>query len=284
MKKLLLVLIPSLILATIIFLLVQNFVLKRNEKGALQVTSAPPSKVYLNDELIGETPLCKCEAEDMVTTGEYTIRVVPNSGDFQEFQEKITVEKSVLTVVDRTFAPGGASEGSVITLQPLKNSDERELLVLSIPDASEVLLDNSSSGFTPVLLRDITESDHEITIKKSGYGDKRVRIRTPSGYKLIATVYLGVDEDGTSSQVSPTPTVVASPSATPVVENDKVKILETPVGFLRVRASASTTASEVGRVNPGQTFTILEETDSWYQIELPTGEAGWVSSQYASKQ
>ena len=284
MKKLLLVLIPSLIFAIIIYLLIQNVFLKRNDKGALQITSAPPSKVYLNDKLIGETPLCKCEVEDMVTAGEYTLKLVPNSGDYPEFQEEITITKSVLTVVDRTFAPGAASEGSVITLQPLKNSSERELLVLSVPDKSEVLLDSSSSGFTPVLLRDITESDHELTIRKSGYSEKKVRIHTPSGYKLVATIYLGVDDDGTTAKVSPTPTVAASPSATPTPETERVTISQTPVGFLRVRASASVAAAEIGRVEPGQSFDLLDETTGWYQIRLEDGDEGWITSQYATKE
>lgn len=249
------------------------------------MTSAPPSKIYLNDELIGETPLCKCEAEDMVPTGEYTIRVVPTSGNFPEFQEKISIEKSVLTVVDRTFAQGAASEGSVITLQPLKNSSERELLVLSVPDQSEVLLDNNSSGFTPLLIRDITESDHELIIRKSGYSEKRVRIHTPTGYKLVATVYLGIEGEGTEqAKTASTPTPTASPSATPSPVAEQVTISQTPVGFLRVREDASVSSTEIGRVNPGEKYELVDEQTGWYQIKLKDGQEGWISSQYATKE
>lgn len=282
MKKAILILVPSFAFAALIFLLVQSVLLRGNDKGALQVTAAPLSKVYLNGKYLGQTPLCKCTDNDMVGTGEYTIKVVPQSGNFGEFQEKITISKSILTVVDRKFGAGAASEGSIITLEPLKEGNQRQLLVTSIPNNVEVLLDNNSAGFTPLLIKDITDSDHKLTLRKSGYTDKEVSIRTPSGYKLVASVYLGVDDEGVPT---PTPTSkVASPSATPTPVISKVTILQTPTGFLRVRASNSVASSEVGQILPGESFDILTESAGWYQIKLPNGKLGWISSQYATKQ
>lgn len=283
MKKALLILIPSFIFAAIIFLLVQSILLRGNDKGALQVTAAPQSKVYLNGKYVGQTPLCKCTTNDMISTGEYTIKLVPNSGSYSNFQEKISIEKSILTVVDRKFGAGAASEGSIITLEPLKEGNDRQLLITSIPDNVEVLLDNNSSGYTPLLIRELTDSDHELTLKKSGYADKKVRIRTPSGYKLIASVYLGVDDEGIPTS-TPTPTKSASPSATPIPVSNKVTILQTPTGFLRVRADNSIASGEVGQVLPGDTFDLVLERSGWYQIKLKTGTLGWVSSQYAKKE
>ncbi len=282
MRKAIFILIPSLILATSIFFLIQVFLIRGNEKGALQVTASPRSKVYLNGKLIGETPLCKCEQDDMLKAGEYTIKLVPASGEFSEFQEKITLTKSVLTVVDRKFGRGATSEGSIITLQPLKESSKRSLLVLSIPDKSEVFLDNTSVGFTPVLVNAITESDHELIIRKSGYAEKKVKIRTPTGFQLLAKVYLGVDEEGIVLSPTPSPTP-ASPSATPNLTPTKVTILQTPVGFLRVRADSTTSSEEIGRVTPGQEFELLDEVTGWYKIKLSDGKEGWISNQYAKK-
>lgn len=282
MKRALFILIPSFILAAIMFILVQSVLLKGNDKGAIQVTAAPQSKVYLNGKYYGQTPLCKCNVNDMIPTGEYTVKLVPTRGNFSEFQEKIIISKSILTVVDRKFGTGATSEGSIITLQPISDGNARQLLVTSIPDKAEVLLDNTSSGFTPLLLKDLTASDHELTLKKSGYTDKKVRIRTPSGYKLIASVYLGIEEEG-SPTPTPTPTTVASPSATPTAAGGKIIILQTPTGFLRVRAENSLSSAEVGRVTPGQSFDLLDEADGWYKIKLSSGVTGWISSQYAKK-
>jgi len=284
MKKAIVIVIPSLICIIVIIFLVNTFLLRNNDKGALQVTASPTSKVYINDKLIGQTPLCKCNVSDMLKTGEYTIRLVPTTGSLSEFQEKITITKSVLTVVDRKFGAGATSEGSIITLSQLKSGEKASLLVVSTPTRAEVLVDNLSSGFTPVAIDKLTDSDHELLIRKSGYLDKKVRIRTPGGFKLLASVYLSVDEDGLSLTPSPSPSQVASPSASPTPVVSKIVISQTPTGFLRVRASNNINAAEVGRVTPGQTFDILSEIDEWYQIALPTGVTGWVSSQYATKQ
>ena len=62
-----------------------------------------------------------------------------------------------------------------------------------------------------------------------------------------------------------------------------VLIKETPTGWLRVRGEPSTVGAEVGRVNPGEKYTLLEEKDGWFQIEYEEGKNGWISGQYAEK-
>jgi hypothetical protein len=283
MKKALSILILSFGLAGLIFIFVQSVLLRGSDKGALQVTALPQSKVYLDGKYIGQTPLCRCNSKDMIRVGNYTIKLVPSTGGFSEFQEKITISKSILTVVDRKFGFGAGSEGSIITLEKIKQGNTRELLVTSIPDKAEVLLDSASSGFTPLLLHNITDSDHELVLKKSGYVDKKVRIRTPSGYKLTTSVYLGIDQEGIV--ISPTPTTPsASPSATPTPVGKRVTILQTPTGFLRVRAESTLNSAEVGRVIPGDSFAIVSEISGWYQITLKDGTLGWISSQYVKKE
>lgn len=284
MKKALLILIVSFILAGLIFIFVQSVLLRGSDKGALQVTASPQSKVYLNGKYIGQTPLCRCNPKDMIQIGDYTIKLVPSVGSFNEFQEKVVISKSILTVVDRKFSSGAGSEGSIITLEQVKEGNGRELLVTSIPDKAEVLLDSSSSGFTPLLLRNITDSDHELFLKKSGYADKKVRIRIVSGYKLVASVYLGIDEDGIPTPTLAPTTSPASPSATPTPVGKKVTILQTPTGFLRVRAESTLNSAEVGRVVPGDSFAIVSEISGWYQITLKDGTLGWISSQYVKKE
>lgn len=273
MRKVLLIVIP-LIVAAIVLGGFIFFIGGNTGKGALQVTATPAANVYLNNQLIGQTPLCKCDPKDMLSVGQYTIRLVPQQTGFVAFEEKINITKSVLTVVDRSFGQGGTSQGSVITLTPLSDTNKTELLVVSIPEKAEVFLDNSRSGVTPLLLTDVTDSDHEIRLSKEGYGEKSVRIRTVKGYKLSSTIYLGVNTEPTLSLPSPS----ASPSATKA----EVTILSTPTGFLRVRENPTLTAKEIFRVNPGEVYEVLEEQEDWYRIKLTDG-SGWISSQYASK-
>jgi len=279
MRKVLLFVVPLLI-ALIIFLSFMVFINRDSGKGALQVTANLKSNVYLNSKLIGQTPLCKCDPDEMPLVGEYTLRLVPMGGEFTPFEGKIKINRSVLTVVDRTFGKGANSSGSTITLDALGDKKRLEVLVLSFPDNTQVLVDNSFLGNTPLLLKNLTESDHEILFKKEGYQEKTLRIRTVTGYKLTAQVSLGISLTATTISVTPS----ASPSASPTPKETKVVILQTPTGFLRVRESGSLSSEEIGRVYKGESFLLLNEKNGWFEIKLKDDKTGWISGDYAQKQ
>src|SRR5258708_9803156 len=292
MRKILLILGP-LLLAGLIFAGLVFFSKKTSDKGAIQVTSIPKSKVFLDGNLIGETPLCKCEGSELIVTGEYTLKLVPNDSSIVPFEAKVSISKSILTVVDRTFGKGADSSRSIITLSKSDDPKATEILVLSFPDKSDVLLDNTDSGTTPLLLKNVPESDHELRLIKDGYEEKVVRIRTVTGYRLSTTIFMGVNPNISTESAQPT----ASPSAsiqltvTPVVSlspsvqstaSAQVTILQTPTGFLRVRSNASISAAEITKVYPGNIFDYVDEKSGWYEIKLKDGTTGWVSNQYAT--
>ena len=275
MKRLLFYITPFLGVL-IIFAGAVLFLNQNSGKGALQVTSAPQSQVYLNGKLIGETPLCKCDPKDVIPAGNYRIRLIPKEGNSKPYDEQITINKPTLTVVDRTF--GESASGSVITLTPLSNKKETELMVISFPDKTNVFLDNNQKGVSPILLKDVTESDHELKLTKEGYLDKTLRIRTTLGFRLKSIVFLSVNPNvGSSSAQSSLPI-----SQTPKVE--KITILDTPTGFLRVREDSSIASSEIGKVYPADSLELVSEKEGWFQIKMKDGKTGWVSSQYARKE
>lgn len=275
MKRLLYIFIPILI-AVVLFGLVLFLLSSKKEKGALQVTSDPGAKVYINGTQIGQTPLCKCDLKDMLQTGEYTIKLVPTSGNFQPFEQKITISPKVLTVVDRNFGPTGLENGSVISLKQISDNKDAQISVVSFPDAVQVFLDNNLEGQTPILLKNITESDHELKLTKEGYKDKIVRIRTVLGYKLDALIFMGINPEIATASAASTATASALIST-------KVSILTTPTGFLRVRGEASISSTEITRVKPGESYDLLEEKTGWYKIKIDDKTTGWISSQYAKK-
>lgn len=282
MKKVFLFLAPLLI-AIIIFFSILFFLDRKTGKGALQVTSVPQSKVYLDSKLIGTTPFCACELPQMLSVGDYAVKLVPIEGNFRPFEEKITINKATLTVVDRAFADNGESDGSIIGLLPLNSKKDVEALVISLPDKANVFLDNNPVGVTPLLLKQVSESDHDLRVTRDGYKDKSLKIKTASGFKLSVLMFLGVNPD-----LSNTP--VASSQAIPslTVAVPKVLILNTPTGFLRVRESNSISSSEIAKVKPGETYELVTEKEGWFEIKLnsPTGEGrkGWISSTYAVKE
>ena len=276
MRRALYILIPFLI-AVLIFAIVILFLARTRDKGALQVTSVPPSSVYLNNKLIGQTPLYKYELKDLIEVGNYTIKLIPLQGDFPPFEQKISISPKVLTVVDRTFGPQALSQGSIIDLTPIQDPKDAQISVISFPDTTEVFLDNSLSGQAPLLLKNITQSDHELKLTKEGYKDKIVKIRTVLGYKLEAVIFMGVNPQVATASANP-----SSPSA--VLSVPKVLILDTPTGFLRVRQTPSIGGNEIGQVKPGESYQLLLEQEGWYKIKLTNNKEGWINSQYAKKQ
>jgi hypothetical protein len=275
MKKVVLLIIPFLI-AIVVFSIIIFLTAKNKDKGALQVTSVPAAKVYLNNLLIGQTPLCKCELKEMLYTGDYTVKVVPINGNFEPFEQKITISPKVLTVVDRTFDSHILSQGSIITLSAIEDKKDAQISVISFPDKAQVYLDNNLSGELPILLKNVTESDHELRLTRDGYKDKIIRIRTVLGYKLEALVFLGVNPE--------IATASAMQATSSAVQVARVLILATPTGFLRVRDQASLAGAEVSQIKPGETYDLLNEQAGWYQIKLTSGKSGWISSSYAQKQ
>lgn len=274
-RKILLFLFPLLIL-TVLFLLIIIIVNREGGRGALQVTSVPNSQVFLDGKLIGKTPLCLCELPQLIKASEYDLKLVPEDKEFKEYNQKINIHQGSLTVVDRTFDKKlTGSTGSVITLSETGNKNKAELLVMSFPSNAQVILDSNTARNTPLLLEDVTPSDHEIKILKDGYREKVIKVKTVPGKRLEAIVALAVRTD------LETATPKASESAALV---SKVVILETPTGFLRVRESDSLNSPQMTTVAPGEKFDLVSEKTGWYQIKLPDGKTGWISSEYGQKE
>ena len=244
-------------------------------RGALQVTSNVKAKVLLNGKEVGTTPL---QPDERYDEGIYTLQLVPEDST-QTYTAKIKIGRGVLTAVDRTFLPGSYASASILYLER-NTSSSLELFISSIPDGTLVTVDGNDSGVTPLLLKNLSASEHDVELQRGGYAKKTIRVKTVPRYKLIIEAILGTipsaSETLPGNEPSPTPT--PSGPALP-----QVTILETPTGFLRVRADASVGSDEIGRVNPGDTLQLLDEQNGWYKIRLPNGKTGWVTSLFAKK-
>ena len=282
MKKFILFLLPIFLALVVFFVLIFVLSTQGTGKGALQVTAIPQSTVYVNGKLIGKTPLCKCDPQNMLPTGDYTIRLVPLDSSFGNttFEQKVTINKSVLTVVDRTFGQGATSQGSVISLIPSSNKNIASLFVTSLPDNANIALDDSGTSTTPYHMDSLTDSDHDLIVNKNGYKEKHIRIHAVKGYTLSVLAFLGVDPQAAVASSAAEP--VASISAVP--QNQKILILDTPTGFLRVHKEASLFSTEITQVKPQEQYVLQQEVTGWFQIKLTDGTLGWVSDQYAKKQ
>lgn len=237
----------------------------------------------MNGKLLGTTPLCKCNQNETIQTGEYDLRVEPTDTNYSAYSVRVRINKGVLTAVDRTFLPGALASAYTLTLEESQNQ-KPQLLVTSIPEGAMVTIDSAPTSATPYSTDTLSASEHELEIQKQGFAKKTIRISAIENHKLIVTAFLGTEGEvtvtPTPDKISGTPTLAPSPTTT---TKGSVTILATPNGFLRVRENAGTQYKEVGRVNTGEKFEIIDEAAGWIQIKLTDGTTGWISATYTKK-
>ncbi len=86
--------------------------------------------------------------------------------------------------------------------------------------------------------------------------------------------------EGADTSSSPTPT----PSSTPEeVLEPRVQILDSELGYVRVRSEPTTSSEEVGQARPGEILYYEEAQGGWYYVEYNTDSWGWVSGTYATE-
>lgn len=98
----------------------------------------------------------------------------------------------------------------------------------------------------------------------------------------ILSVATTTDEKNTSldSASSTNEIATSSPSSSISAVSERVKVLETPTGWLNVRTLPSKTAPVLLRVYPGDEYVVHERRVEWVAIELPDGALGWVFDSY----
>ncbi|MBI2617460.1 PEGA domain-containing protein [Candidatus Gottesmanbacteria bacterium] len=245
--------------------------------GGLRVESTPRTSVFLNDKLVGETPI-----EDKQRAGKYILKLIPQDAATQSssWQGNISIYPSVLTYVNRQLGVSElTSSGEVLTLEKISGS-ESQVSVSSQPDAATILLDGQEKAITPTTFS-VTIGDHDVTVTSAGFVSRTTRIQATAGYKVVVQFQLALS----GGAITPSPTIASSSGIidSKASTGPSILIKDTPTGFLRVRSSASTSATEIGQVKPGEKFPLLDESQGWYKISFQTNKEGWVSSRYAEK-
>jgi len=234
-----------------------------SKPAALQVTSTPEASVFLDGKHLGKTPFFS----DQLKPGEYLLKITVSEASFVD---KVTLTSNTLTVVNRELNNNFlAQSGETLWLKV----DSKGLFITSIPQEADITIDGKSFGKTPILIDKIDDSEHKVVLSKATYIDREFSIKTSSKYQLVADVTL-------ASEIAKSFGTGTSPTPAPKVE--KVEILKTPQGFLRVRAEPSLNASEIGRVKTGDQLEVIQETKDWIKITFE-GKQGWISTQYTKK-
>lgn len=289
-----LLLLTVLIVAFALFVLVRFFILdKTSEYGNLEVVSSPTTSVFINNSLVGKTPI----SDYKMKVNEYLIKLIPEgiSTETASWNGKISIYKNALTYVNRELGSSDLNTaGEIFTTKkmesPPENPNNGGIYVETDPQGAIVTLDNDEKGVAPLDLDNVSQGDHELSVFMPGFFRRTQKINVDPGYRVNALFKLAIDQS--QKQVTTTEEQ-ASASASAQTGQTYVSINDNPQGWLRVRDDASVDASEEAKVKPGEKYQFLDEKSGWYEIKyngdqngLVSGEFtdGWVSAEYATKQ
>lgn len=247
-----------------------------NQRAGLRIESNKKSEVYINGQLMGETPF----QDENLKEEEYLISLrstdasssATSSANPSLWQGYITLNNGTLSVVNREIGANPViSSGEIITLKKSFSTGSK-ITVVSVPSESLVSIDGKVYGRTPVTIDGISVGEHQFLLSKENYLNRSIRATVVNGYDLNLSVDLAISEPDLSKSVT-----------IPLSSTKEVTVKQTPVGFLRVREDSTVNAKEVTRVSPGETLSLLEEKPGWSKVRMKDGKEGWVSSAYLDK-
>ena len=241
----------------------------------LVVISRPAAEVLLNGESLGDSPLSK-----PLDPAEYDLEIIKEG--YFPLQINVAVKERFRLNISANLA-----------LNPFPAKLEK----LSSPHANLTVWDLSSSS-------SVLAADPAGWVAGAVFWTSRVE--EPAAYDFFLTAE-GKIYDATGSEVSLSSLTQISDKKTAGYLGDnpgklssaastalnslaarlyptpaKVQILDTGIGYLRVRSGPGTSYSEIGRATVGNKYTYLGEQGDWYKIDFQ-GKEGWVSSDYSKK-
>lgn len=241
----------------------------------LIVITRPVAEVFLNGELLGDSPLSKS-----LEPGEYELEL--KKGGYFSRSIKVSVKDGFRLNVSANLAL------NPFPLDPNKLSSPNSNLTVWDLSLSSAALAGDSAGwvagavFWASRLEDPAEYHFFLTAEGKLYDatGSEVSLDSLSPISEKRTIgYLGARAQKLSSAASTTLSSLAS-QLYPTLS--QVQISDTGIGYLRVRSGPGKSYSEIGRANVGATYTYLGEQSGWFKIDFQ-GKEGWISAEYAKK-
>ncbi|MDD4938022.1 MAG: PEGA domain-containing protein [Candidatus Shapirobacteria bacterium] len=247
------------------------------KRSAIEINSYPVAKVFLDGKEMGMTPY----KNRSLRPGEIEVKLKTNDS---VWIKKVKLQNNVNTVIDWEFGKNDEESGGyILFLEKTGDKKNAGLMTISNPSTATISIDNEIKGFSPIKINNIGEGDKHLTLTFPGHKNADIFVKAIKGYQLVVEVILAketttINEENKNQE--DTPKIENSD----LVENQtKVTIKETETGWLRVREEPLTNAKEIARVNPKESYVLLEEKTDWFKIELENGNSGWISSNYAEK-
>lgn len=247
-------------------------------KGDLRVESRPEgTSVFINNRLVGETPLQLSLTEDV-----YDIKLVPEASrdkTYMTWSDKIRVYRDTTSFVNRVLAADSQDMAGEM-LRPEKSGSARgQILINTEPSGLFISLDGEERGLSSLFIDNIPSGSHELTVQGEGLLPRTVPVKVTDGYKILIDVSLAIDRHY----------VAKKKEANKKASDEKKKIAggivviqPTDTGWLRVRSAPSLDASESAKIDVGTQAPFFTQENGWYEIEYEEGKRGWISADYAA--
>ncbi|MEZ6255551.1 MAG: PEGA domain-containing protein [Patescibacteria group bacterium] len=267
----------------------QNFWLEPSADTDLSIISTPEkAKVYIDGVEVGETPYASSSLSD----GDYDIKL--EYPGYESFESRVKVLPGVKLNVAMSLFPkptpskvslleGSDSLYDLSTSNPAVNSDTNKWVdallywnsTRGINLSGEGTNTNLVFGYFLDYLGNVYDGDGNLV--------------DPSNYsglgKNASGAYLGKSPAGSGLTDEARVAFESLTSGTFSTSGSKAKtakVLETGLGWLRVRDAAGLGGNEVGKATVGESYEVLEENSEWVKIKLSAEVSGWVSATYVN--
>ncbi len=164
----------------------------------------------------------------------------------------------------------GSRQTNNSTEAPKEEINPGKFVLISVPEGASIKLHEEATSSSKIIA---SVETNEVAKKTDERGEwTKVAINQfPAGW--VASSYIETSDEAVSQVLS---------ASTDELIGKKVVVNETPTGWLRVRAAPE--GDEIGKVYPGDIFTVIDKSGDWFLVEISAGQKGWISSQYVSIQ
>ncbi len=243
----------------------------RSGSGLSVTTNPEDAEVFLDGKSLGNSPLSQ-----VIDPGVHLLKIEKEGYVSREVEVNIEERFRLTAWVSLALNPYP---------QTKKLSEKGKFTILDLSSSNATLTNNFHSWAQAIWHFQKSEKrvpkKFDILIDEGG---KKYTLDPTYGKKKEVTVgYLSSSAGKFSSQAKDTWDKLTKGSSKTKASSE-VEILNTPNGFLNVRSGPGTNHNVIQKVNPGESYELIDEEKDWYKILLKSAKEGWVFSQYAKKQ
>lgn len=279
------------LLAIVVFYFLLYLTNKNNSLAGLQITTNHEASVYLNNKLIGETPLIKKDLK----IGKAVITLKPKDTNFQDHSFITNLTANIIAVANWNFGKTEQeSSGYIYEVKKIANKTP-QVEVISIPENTIFNLNYKKNSIyeniNPSLLTNLEQGEYSYSISMPNYKTLQAGFKLKNKQRLIINVKLAKNEikesektkeASLSGQLEQKLNSADEAELTKTLKIKSTNYFKDNKEILNVRQNPNTTSKIIGYLETNQIVNYLGKNENgFYYIELDEQQNGWISQKYA---